>query len=151
MSSSAHQPPGKPPTEPAATQADIERTRQQLGDTVEALAYKLNMPARAKDRVQQTTETMQAKTGELKQQTQAKAAQVTQRLQHNAEAFQATTADVTAQARNLTHQATAKLPHSVRQQIGHLITAARQRPVPTAAVATVVMFPVLRHLLRRNR
>jgi hypothetical protein len=48
---------------------DIERTREQLGDTVEALAHKVDVPARVK-------ETVQVKTEEVKQQAQAKAEEV---------------------------------------------------------------------------
>ena len=40
---------------------DIERTREQLGDTVEALAYKADVPARLKDKVHDTKETVQVK------------------------------------------------------------------------------------------
>jgi hypothetical protein len=36
---------------PEAIEADIERTREQLGDTVEALAAKTDVKARAQERV----------------------------------------------------------------------------------------------------
>ena len=37
--------------DPEAIKRDIEETRERMGDTVEALAYKTNVPARAKDAV----------------------------------------------------------------------------------------------------
>ena len=40
---------------------DIERTREQLGDTVQALVHKVDVPARVKDKVHDTKETVQAK------------------------------------------------------------------------------------------
>ena len=40
---------------------DIERTRAQLGDTVEALVHKVNVPARIKDKVHDTRQTVQIK------------------------------------------------------------------------------------------
>jgi hypothetical protein len=40
----------------AELQADIEQTRQQLGDTVDALAAKLDFKSRAKDKVSATME-----------------------------------------------------------------------------------------------
>jgi TolA-binding protein len=52
---------------------DIERTRKQLGDTVEALAHKVAVPARVE-------ETVQVKAEEVKQQAQAKAEEVTEQV-----------------------------------------------------------------------
>jgi len=47
---------------------DIERTRKQLGDTVEALAHKADVPARVKDKVHDTKQTVQAKAEQATQQ-----------------------------------------------------------------------------------
>jgi len=41
----------QPPEDPAQLRADIERTRQDLGDTVAALAEKTDVKARAKEKV----------------------------------------------------------------------------------------------------
>jgi len=53
------------PTEPAsndpdAIKADIEATREQLGRTVDELAHRLDVPARAKESVAQTTAEVKA-------------------------------------------------------------------------------------------
>jgi hypothetical protein len=42
---------GKTPSEPEALRREIERTRTQLGETVEALAAKADVKARAQDAV----------------------------------------------------------------------------------------------------
>ena len=46
-------------------QEDIENAREQLGDTVEALAHKVNVPARAKDSMHDAVAKVQGKAGEL--------------------------------------------------------------------------------------
>jgi ElaB/YqjD/DUF883 family membrane-anchored ribosome-binding protein len=61
------------PRSPEAIEADIERTRQEVGDTVEALAAKTDVKARAQDRVEEVKANVHAKTDEVK----AKARQVT--------------------------------------------------------------------------
>lgn len=45
----------------------IERIRAQLGDTVEALAHKADVPARVKDKVHHTEEAVQLKAEEVTQ------------------------------------------------------------------------------------
>jgi len=39
------------PTDPEAIQAEIEATRERLGRTVEELGHRLDVPARARERV----------------------------------------------------------------------------------------------------
>lgn len=53
------------PTEPDAIRRDIERTRAELGETVDALAHKADVPARAKEKLHDTSATAQAKADEL--------------------------------------------------------------------------------------
>ena len=53
--------PGAPdvsgPTEPDAIRADIERTREQLGRTVDELSHRLDVPGRAKEDVLRARDT----------------------------------------------------------------------------------------------
>lgn len=51
-------------TEPetAELQEEIERTRAELADTVDALMTKANVPARARDKAHDTAQNLQAKT-----------------------------------------------------------------------------------------
>ena len=55
MSSSAGHgvPEVKGPSDPEAIRADIAATREQLGRTVDELSHRLDVPARAKERVEQ--------------------------------------------------------------------------------------------------
>ncbi|MDT7716300.1 MAG: hypothetical protein QOH09_2292 [Pseudonocardiales bacterium] len=129
---------------------DIERTREQLGDTVEALAHKVDVPARVKDKVHETKETVQVKAEEVKQQAQAKAEEVTQQVLEGTEALQAKAVEVTQRAEHVIGQGLDKLPPPVAARIEPLVAAAKQRPLPAAAVAVAVLL-VLRRLLRRKR
>jgi Protein of unknown function (DUF3618) len=54
-----------PPESPAQLRADIERTRQDLGDTVAALAEKTDVKARAKERVAEVRHTVNEKRTKL--------------------------------------------------------------------------------------
>jgi hypothetical protein len=126
---------------------DIERTREQLGDTVEALAHKVDVPARVK-------ETVQVKTEEVTQLAQAKAEEVTEQVLEGTEALQAKVVEVTQHAEDLIDQGLGKLPAPVAARIEPLVAAAKQRPLPAAAVAMAMamgVLLVLRRLLRRKR
>ena len=122
---------------------DIERTREQLGDTVEALAHKVDVPARVK-------ETVHVKAEEVKQQAQAKAEEVTQHVLEGTGAVQAKVAEVSQRAEQLIDPGLDELPPPVAARIERLMAALRQRPLLAAAVAVGVVW-VLRRLLRRNR
>lgn len=45
------------PTDPDAIRADIERTREQLGRTVDELSHRLDVPTRTKERVARAKDT----------------------------------------------------------------------------------------------
>ena len=49
---------------PEELRRDIEQTREQLGDTVDALAYKADVKSRAKENVEERTKELK---GELKE------------------------------------------------------------------------------------
>jgi hypothetical protein len=54
------QPGGRPPSDPDQLREEIEETRQELGDTVEALAGKADVKAQAQAKVAQTEEQVRA-------------------------------------------------------------------------------------------
>ena len=116
------------------TPSDAERAAAAAAESAAAYQKYVVQPGMAsvKDQVQQTKQTVQAAAEQVKQQAQAKAEEVKQ------------------QARSLTHQALAKLPPPVATRIEPLMTTAKQRPLPTAAVTMVILL-VLRRLLRRSR
>ncbi len=47
--------------DPAAIREEIEHTRERMGDTVDALGYKADVPARTKDRVSEGVHSLKAK------------------------------------------------------------------------------------------
>jgi ElaB/YqjD/DUF883 family membrane-anchored ribosome-binding protein len=53
------------PQDPAQLERDIQRTRQELGDTVEALAEKTDVKAQAKRKLDQTKASVSEKTEQL--------------------------------------------------------------------------------------
>lgn len=59
---------GKTPATADEARADIEIAREELGDTVEALAHKVNVRERAKERWQDKTEPLREKAQQAKQQ-----------------------------------------------------------------------------------
>ncbi|MEU6643921.1 DUF3618 domain-containing protein [Saccharomonospora sp. NPDC046836] len=67
--------PGEPPRDAEEARLDIELTRKELGDTAEALMYKLNVPARTREQVQEHVTRMQGQVRE-------RSARARQQLQH---------------------------------------------------------------------
>ncbi|PZS39617.1 MAG: hypothetical protein DLM62_07295 [Pseudonocardiales bacterium] len=118
---------------------DIERTRAQLGDTVEALAHKVDVSARVKDKMHDTKETVQVK-----------AEEVTLQVLEGTAVLQAKAAEVAQEAERLIYQILEKLPPPVAARIEPLVLAAKQQPLVAAAVAVGVLL-VLQRLLRRKR
>jgi chromosome segregation ATPase len=57
---------------PAEIRADIAQTRAQLGETVEALAAKTDVKARAKDKVEDARERVEAKVEDARERVEAK-------------------------------------------------------------------------------
>ncbi len=104
-----------------------------------ALAHKVDLPARVKDKVDHTKETVQAKVDAVRQ-----------HLHVGTETLQDKADGATREAKSLTNQALAKVVPSAAGRVTQLTETARQRPVPAAVVVLSVLL-VLRRLLRRNR
>ncbi|HEX4100724.1 MAG TPA: hypothetical protein VHY21_09310 [Pseudonocardiaceae bacterium] len=100
------------------------------------------MASRVKDKVFDATETMQVTADAVKQQ-----------VSEGTEALQTTAGQVASQVKDLTQQAVGAVLPPISVRIEPLMTTARQRPLPTAGVAIVVLVVlqlVLRRLLRGN-
>jgi ElaB/YqjD/DUF883 family membrane-anchored ribosome-binding protein len=77
--------------DPEEIRREIEATRQDLGDTVEALAAKADVKARARERIAQTKESVAQKAGDLRSKARetspdavaSGAAQATQKAKEN--------------------------------------------------------------------
>lgn len=66
MSSPMTTPPGdKPPTDPDELRADIERTRGELADTVDALVAKTQVRRRVGEKAEEVAEEVKGRVGEL--------------------------------------------------------------------------------------
>jgi hypothetical protein len=123
----------------AKIREDIRQTRQQLGDTVEALAHKADVPARTKEKANEVLDTTKAKAAVAKEAVMAKADQAM-------EAAQVKAAEVSEQAQ----QAVDKLPQPVAQRAERIIAAIRQRPGVFLAGA-LVSIALVRRVVFRNR
>ncbi|MGB6162125.1 MAG: hypothetical protein WCF33_12275 [Pseudonocardiaceae bacterium] len=102
----------------------------------------VDVASRVKDKVFDATETVQVKADAVKQQ-----------VYEGTEALQTMSGKVASQAKGLTQQAMGALLPPVSARIEPLMTRARQRPLPTAAITIVVLLVlqlVLRRLLRGN-
>jgi hypothetical protein len=88
------------PDDPDQLRQDIERTREQLGETVEALVAKTDVKAQAKDKVGQLTGRLKGTTAQAKEQATARVTQARDQLtSKTSDAKQAATANG-ASARN---------------------------------------------------
>lgn len=106
---------GAIPGDPEALAEDIERTRERLGDTVEALTAKLDVPARARDKAGQVKDRIAEVTGDV-------------------------TGKIAGQAGDLKQQlSTGNLKQQLATKTARVRRAARQRPVPFAAAAGLVL------------
>jgi hypothetical protein len=68
------------PDDPEQLRQEIERTREQLGETVEALVAKADVKARAKERAGQLSQVLKDKTAQAKEQTTTRVGQARSQL-----------------------------------------------------------------------
>jgi hypothetical protein len=124
---------GAIPGEPEALAEDIERTRERLGDTVEALTAKLDVTARARDRAGQVKDRIVDVTGDVTGKIADKTGNLKQQLTTGNLKQQLTT-------ENLKQQLTTEnLKQQLTTTTARVRRAAGQRPVPFAAAAGLVL------------
>jgi sRNA-binding protein len=104
---------GKPDVD--ALRTEIAQTRADLGETVQALAAKADVKARAKEQVEQTRQKVRAQAAEATQKARGAALTASERMRTAA-----------VQARGSAAQATDQVP-AVREQV-------RRSPVPLTVV-----------------
>ncbi|MEU6093080.1 DUF3618 domain-containing protein [Streptomyces sp. NPDC047085] len=127
------QPPHDEPTAagPAELREQVEHTREELGQTVQALAAKTDVKARAQEKAAEAKEQAAAKAGELKEQATVKAGELKAKAAEQARAK-------TAQAGQLWEE---KTPDPVRQKTAQGAQLARHNRkvlLAAAGVAAVV-------------
>jgi Protein of unknown function (DUF3618) len=114
--------------DPQALQEEIERTREHLGQTVEALVAKVDVKARAQDEASRLIGRLKARAVQARQQ----AATRTYQARHQV-------ADKTAGPREQVAGAAAGIakvtPEPVKQAAGNAAATARQRRMPMLAAA----------------
>jgi hypothetical protein len=137
----------RPPDDEAELQQEIERTREQLGETVEQLVAKADVKARAQDKVSELAGRVKGKASQARAQAADGAGSVREQVASK-------TADVSQKAKSAGTAVTQQLPGRVaaaaapvwkatpepaRQAVAKAAGNARQRPVPLAVAAAVLI------------
>ncbi len=169
--------PGAPPDNPEALVEEINRTREELGNTVEALAAKVDMKARAqqkatevsgqvKSKVRDVTQGLSGKAGQLKGEVTDRAAGARQAVAENGKtvlgsgqpvtktiASRAAQAGTTVQSAATQAGATAwaATPEPVQQRARRAAATVNQHRVPFAAATAVAALLVGGWLVARGR
>jgi cobalamin biosynthesis Mg chelatase CobN len=134
---------GKPDVD--ALRAEIKQTRADLGETVQALAAKADVKARAKEQVEQTKQKVRAQAAEATEKVRDAAMVATDKVRHAA-------AQAGAAARGTAEQATDRVKDSgaldKAQGAGEQV---RRNPIPLAAVLVAAVAVVGVILVIRGR
>lgn len=127
-----------PPTDPGQLHGEIQQTRAELGDTVEALAAKTNVKARSKRAAGQLADQAKDALGDARDQVSNAASQAASTVADKA----STVADKVSTAAT-----------SVKEQVSDADLAATvRRPVPLAAIGLgALLIGLVIYLIRRSR
>jgi hypothetical protein len=120
-----------PPDDAQGLQQEIERTREHLGQTVEALVAKVDVKARAQDEASRLIGRLKAKVIEARQQATARAYQARHQVADKTEGPRGQVAGAAAGISKVT-------PEHVRQAAGNAAATARSRRTPLLAAAGAV-------------
>lgn len=131
------------PNDPKALRNDREQARQELSETVAELVDKLDVPARAKDKVHETAEVAKERVTAAKYQTLAAGDQA----RDKAEQAQAVAKEKTLQAAEKVESA---VPEPVAERGKQAAEVARRNPVPVA-VGAASAAALIWWLARRRR
>ncbi|WP_433517765.1 DUF3618 domain-containing protein [Nonomuraea sp. CA-143628] len=123
---------------------NIKDTRQELGDTVAALADKADVKGRAND----AAEAAKGKATEVAGVAKDKAAAVAELAKDKAVVVADVAKDKAAEAAHKVRDVT---PDQVKDAADKVTTEARKRPVLVIAAAGALVALVLRRIMRRNR
>jgi len=131
------------PNDPQELEREIERTREQLGQTVELLAAKADVKGRAQAKATELSERIKSKAGQVRQQAATRGGSVRGQLAGSTATAQKR---VTAAATPV-WQAT---PEPVREAVAKGASTARQRRMQLAAAAGAVIVGYLLIKWRRS-
>ena len=146
-----------PPDDPQGLQQEIERTREHLGETVEALVAKVDVKARAQDEAGRLIGRLKARVGQARQQAAARAVEARRQA---ADKTAGPRQKATAQGRHVRRQVAEKTagplqqatsvggsvaegisnatPEPVKQAAGSAVATARQRRTPLLAAVGAI-------------
>jgi hypothetical protein len=128
-----------------ALRAEIKQTRADLGETVEALAAKVDVPARAKEQLEQTKQKVKAQAAGATEKVRGAALTASEKVRQKA-------AQAGASARDTAAQASGKVRESGAMDRAHEATyEVRRNPIPMAAVVAGVVALVGVILIIRGR
>jgi hypothetical protein len=127
------------PNDPDALRADVERTRRDLGDTVEALVHKADVPGRVKEKTHEGVEQVKETATRANAAVSAAAGKTTAAVSHAAE-----------EVGHKAAHAVESLPPPVQQRLEQGVQQVRRHPGAVAAVAAAVLM-LLWRMMRRGR
>lgn len=138
------------PDDAQQLQQEIERTREQLGETVEKLAAKADVKARARDKAVEFSGRVKSKAGQARKEAAARSESARSQLAGKAAAArqQATSAGGARKDELQTRAAVAMpvweaTPEHLRRAVAKGASTARQRRVPLAAAAVALILGYL--------
>jgi len=129
-----------PPDDPQGLQEEIERTREHLGQTVEALVAKVDVKARAQDEASRLIGRLKARVIEARQQATARAYQARHQVADKTKGPREQVAGAAAGISQVT-------PEPVKQAAGNAAATAQRRRTPLLAVVGAVGAGVVGWLL----
>lgn len=135
------------PDDPNALVEDINRTRADLGDTVEALVAKADVKAQAKQRAAEVSGQAKEKLQTMKQELAGRASQLTGRAGQTRQAAAANGKTVLGAGAS----AWGKAPEPVQHGAQRVARTVRQHRVPVAAAAGAVLVVTVGWLAVRRR
>jgi hypothetical protein len=133
-----------PPDDQQALQEEIERTRERLGQTVEALVAKADVRARAQDEAGRLVGRLKAKAARARQQATVKGRHVRHQVAEKTTGPRQMAATTATTISKVT-------PEPVKGAAGNAAGAARRQRLPLAGVIGAVVASVLTWLLIRRR
>ena len=120
-----------PPDDPQGLQEEIERTREHLGETVEALVAKVDVKARAQDGASRLIGRLKARVIEARQQAAVHGRHVRRQVADKTSTPLQQVAGAAAGISQVT-------PEPVKQAAGNAAATARQRRTPLLAVVGAI-------------
>jgi hypothetical protein len=135
-----------PPADPDQLRQDIERTREELGETVEALIAKTDVKARTRERIGEISERLRGKTAQAKEQATSRVGQARSQIvgkasdaKHAATGTAVPTDQLQARAAAVGKTIRDVTPDPVQKAAQRAMATASQRRVLVAAAAVGVV------------